>query len=66
MRSMKRLWRETTGQDLVEYALITMFFGIALLAVWDGITAALGLTFSEATTGVQSLWEPPDPGAASP
>jgi Flp pilus assembly pilin Flp len=64
--SLKRLWQETTGQDLVEYTLIVMFFGIALVAVWDGISTALGLTFADVSSGAQTLWDPPAPGASGP
>ena len=57
------LCRNDDGQDLVEYSLLMAFFAVALLAVWNSITVGLGLTFTDATTGVRNLWEPPDPGA---
>lgn len=66
MRILARLLRDDGGQDLVEYTLLVMFFGVTVLAVWNSILAALGITFTDATAGLQSLWEPPDPGAPGP
>ena len=47
-------------------ALIPAFFGIALVATWDAITTALGVTFTGTNAGVQGIWDPPPPGASGP
>jgi Flp pilus assembly pilin Flp len=59
-----RLWAEDGGQDLVEYALLLMFFGVVLLATWTSITTALGTNFGQTNTGVQGLWDAPPPGGS--
>jgi Flp pilus assembly pilin Flp len=60
------LIRDDHGQDLVEYALLVMFFGIAFAAVWTGIASAVQGSYGNTRTGVQSLWDTPDPGGSSP
>jgi Flp pilus assembly pilin Flp len=62
---IRRLVADEGGQDLVEYVLLTAFFGLCALAAWEGIRDALGVTYNEATTGVQSIWEPPPPPSGS-
>jgi Flp pilus assembly pilin Flp len=54
-----RFWRDETGQDLVEYALLTMLIGFVGAAVWSGIVNLIGLRYTDYDTGVQSLWESP-------
>jgi Flp pilus assembly pilin Flp len=56
--------RDDSGQDVVEYALLTAFFGLAALAAWTSIQSALGSSYSRTTTGVQSLWDPPPPSGS--
>ncbi len=54
-----------TGQDLVEYALLVVFIALASVATWRLIETALGTAYAgyvDPNTGVQSLWEPCDPG----
>ena len=60
------LYRDESGQDLVEYTLLVMFFGVALLAAWDAIATALGLTLAGANAGLQGLWDAPPPGGSGP
>jgi Flp pilus assembly pilin Flp len=62
VNALYRLCRETDGQDLVEYALLVTFSAVALVAVWDTVTTALGVSFSNTNAGVQGLWDPPNPG----
>jgi Flp pilus assembly pilin Flp len=61
---LRRLVRDDRGQDVVEYALLTAFFGLCALAAWTSLRDAIGLTYGGATTGVQSLWEPPPPSGS--
>ena len=58
---LRRIARDDSGQDVVEYALLTAFYGLAALAAWTTIRDALGVSYSRTTTGVQGLWDPPPP-----
>jgi Flp pilus assembly pilin Flp len=60
-----RLWRDDHGQDVVEYTLLTAFFGLAALAAWTSIRDALGARYSGATSGVNTNWDPPPPSGGS-
>jgi Flp pilus assembly pilin Flp len=57
-----RLVREEHGQDLVEYALLLAFFGIAVLAVWTSIADGIAARYGRTRSGTQSLWDTPPPG----
>lgn len=63
---LSRLIHEDGGQDLVEYALLVAFFGVVFLAVWTGISDAIQASYTNTNTGVQGLWDAPDPGGAPP
>jgi Flp pilus assembly pilin Flp len=55
------------GQDLVEYALLAAFIGIAGWAVLMLIPEAIGAAYAswiDADGGVPSLWDPPEPPGA--
>jgi Flp pilus assembly pilin Flp len=56
-----RLVRDDRGQDIVEYALLTAFFGLCALAAWTSLRDAIGVSYGGTTRGVQGLWEPPPP-----
>ena len=49
------------GQDLVEYALLTGAIGLAGVAAWQAITTGIGTEYTGWDSGVQNVWEPPDP-----
>ena len=57
-----RIAREDSGQDVVEYALLTAFFGLAALAAWTSIRDALALGYTRTTDGIP--WDPPPPGGS--
>lgn len=50
------------GQDLVEYALLAAFVGLAGLAAFAAIRDAVAQGYVNWDMTEQSLWEPPDPG----
>ena len=56
-----RIWKDTRGQDLIEYALLTAGMGLAGLAVWPAITTAIGVAYDALDTNTQSIWESPNP-----
>ncbi len=62
---LARLIRDDDGQDLIEYALLTAGVGLAGLAAWPAITAAIGSTYQSFDAGSQGLWEVPSPGAGT-
>jgi Flp pilus assembly pilin Flp len=61
---LRALARDESGQDIVEYALLTAFFGLAALAAWTSIRDALGVNYGATTTGVQAIWDPPPPSGS--
>jgi Flp pilus assembly pilin Flp len=62
-------WREVlrqfgtgeSGQDMVEYALLTAFIGLAGAAAFSLLAGAIGLAYGSWDSGSQGLWVPPDP-----
>jgi Flp pilus assembly pilin Flp len=58
---LTRLIRDEAGQDLIEYALLTAGLGLAGIAVWPVITAAVGDAYGRLDTRTQDIWETPDP-----
>ena len=59
--ALRRLLTDDGGQDLIEYALLTGLIGLAGLAAFDFIQAAIGTTYSSWESSTNDLWEPPDP-----
>jgi pilus assembly protein Flp/PilA len=50
-----RFWRETDGQDLVEYALIIAAIALAMVAAVQGVTTALKSVYESITQGMSSF-----------
>ena len=66
-RVCRRFASETEGQDLLEYALLAAFIGIAGWAVLLTIPDTIAATYAswiDPDVGVPSLWDPPPPAAA--
>jgi len=57
--------RDRSGQDLVEYALLTALLGTIAVASVPAIEAAINTAYSLWNTRTQDLWQPPNPGAGS-
>jgi Flp pilus assembly pilin Flp len=57
--------RARSGQDLVEYALLTALVGTIAVAAIPVIESAINTAYSMLNTGTQDLWQPPNPGAGS-
>ena len=64
-RSIGRLLGDDSGQDIVEYALLTAAICLVGIATWQSITNGIGTAYSGWDTNNQNLWEPPDPGGGS-
>jgi Flp pilus assembly pilin Flp len=61
---VRRFIRDTAGQDIVEYAFLAAFIGITGYLALNGITSAVGSTYSiwlNPAVGVPSLWDPAAP-----
>lgn len=50
------------AQDLIEYALLSVFVALAMLAAFVAIQNAIAAGYVSWDTADQNLWEPPDPG----
>lgn len=57
---LRRLLADDSGQDMIEYALLTVFFGLAAVAAL-GITDGLGANYTGLTTSTNALWQTPNP-----
>lgn len=62
LRWTARLARDESGQDLIEYALLSALVGIASILAWTAIESALGTRYQSYVTDSNLLWEPPNPG----
>lgn len=49
-----RFWKETEGQDLVEYALIVAAIALGMIAAVRGITTALSSIYESIVVALQS------------
>ena len=56
-----RFFKQDDGQDLVEYALLTAFVGLASLGAFDLLGGAIRATYTAWDAGINALWEPPAP-----
>lgn len=62
MRALIRLFRDDEGQDLIEYALLVAFVGIAVLAAFLAFQDAIGNAYSGMDATEQGLGAvTPDP-----
>jgi len=50
-----RFWSDTQGQDLVEYALIVAAIALGMIAVVQGVAAALNSIYQSIVVGLQSI-----------
>ncbi|MEK7406319.1 MAG: Flp family type IVb pilin [Acidobacteriota bacterium] len=46
-RLMRNFWRETEGQDLIEYALMAGFVALAAAALMPNVTTSISRIFSK-------------------
>jgi Flp pilus assembly pilin Flp len=55
---------DESGQDVIEYGLLSAFFGIVCIAVWVVIQGNLRDAYIDYDSDVQDLWQSPDPGGS--
>ena len=58
---LRRFWRDESGQDLLEYALLTATIGLASVAVWTAMSDAMGETYRSNIDAANDQWESPPP-----
>ena len=58
---VRRFIADEDAQELVEYALLGVFIGVVSVLVWQGISNAIGLRYTEYNTNVNTLWASPEP-----
>jgi Flp pilus assembly pilin Flp len=59
--AVKDFFRDDGGQDLVEYALLTVFVAIVGAMSFDLLEGAIGSAYVQWDTNEQNLWEPENP-----
>jgi Flp pilus assembly pilin Flp len=67
-RLLRRFAEDDSGQDVVEYALLASFIGIAGYLVLMALGVDILNTYQawlDPTTGTPSLWDPPPPSGGS-
>ncbi len=45
-----KVWKDTRGQDLIEYALMVGFVAVAAGAIMPGVTSSISTIFSKITS----------------
>jgi Flp pilus assembly pilin Flp len=68
LRLITRFAAEEGGLDLVEYALLAAFIGVAGWAVLMALPGVIGETYRswlDPTNGVPGQWDPPPPSSGS-
>jgi Flp pilus assembly pilin Flp len=55
--TIRRLFAEDEGQDLVEYAFLGAFIAVVGVVVWNNIVTLLGLRYAEYNSNTQQLWD---------
>jgi Flp pilus assembly pilin Flp len=61
-----RLFRDDSGQDLIEYALLTTFIGLVVVVVFDRLRDSIGFVYGTWNTSANDIWETPNPVAPGP
>jgi Flp pilus assembly pilin Flp len=59
------LVRDERGDDLIEYALLVTFIGLAGLLLFPLITAAMGVAYTNWNSNTQAVWIPCQPQPAT-
>ena len=63
IRPLMQLLLDESGQDVIEYALLSAFIGTVGVLTWVNIKAGIGSAYSGWDSGVQTLSAcTPDPG----
>lgn len=52
---LKRLWKEESGQDLTEYALLLVLIALVSIAAINGLATAISNIYSKAATNIGAV-----------
>jgi Flp pilus assembly pilin Flp len=63
LNALVRLWREDSGQDVVEYALLSAFIGLGSYGGFLLIQSTISSSYTGWDNGQQGLYQPLDPGS---
>jgi Flp pilus assembly pilin Flp len=58
---LTRFWTDETGQDLIEYAMLTATIGLAGAAVWSAMGVTIGDTYDWSVDRANDNWQSPPP-----
>ena len=58
-----RLVSDDSGQDLIEYALLTTFISLVVVAVFNTLIGGIGNAYTAWNTSANNLWQTPNPAA---
>ena len=61
LSTLRRLLTEQDGQDLIEYALLSAFIGLAGVAVFSGMGGSMQTAYNAWVTNADTAAEMPDP-----
>lgn len=56
-----RFVSEDSGQDLIEYALLTAIIGISGVLIFSTLPTTMGTAYSDWNTAAQNAWQPCPP-----
>jgi Flp pilus assembly pilin Flp len=61
MSMLTKFFADETGQDLIEYALLTSAIGFAGAVAFNLLVSSINTVYTGWDNGVNSLWEVPNP-----
>ena len=65
IRALVRLVNDDSGQDLVEYALLSGIIGVAGVLLFPVIAGKMGTAYTTWETAIKDAWEPCSPAPAA-
>jgi Flp pilus assembly pilin Flp len=65
LQSFLQLCADESGQDLIEYALLSTLIGFAGIVVMTVMLDTIGTTYGSWGTSTNDLWESPEPTGGS-
>ena len=60
-----RFATDDSGQDLIEYALLTAIIGVSGVLILSTLSTTMGTRYSSRNTGAQNAWQPCPPQPAA-
>ena len=61
---LRRLVSDDRGQDLIEYALLVTFIGLAGIVALPLIAQAIAATYGSWNTSTNNIWQTPPPAGS--